>query len=153
MELKLDTSKTYAIALEGGGAKGAYEIGVWKYLREIGLDSQISVISGTSVGGLNAFLIGYGDYDLAERLWLKEVEDKILDLESQSHSNDAVFSRDIGFRNRGCYELIHVHIFLLAACGNKYREHRQKKHEKDQSIVFSIRFFHHEVLLHDTLYS
>ena len=29
MELKLDTSKTYAIALEGGGAKGAYEIGVW----------------------------------------------------------------------------------------------------------------------------
>ena len=27
MQLKLDTSKTYAIALEGGGAKGAYEIG------------------------------------------------------------------------------------------------------------------------------
>ena len=26
MQLKLDTSKTYAIALEGGGAKGAYEI-------------------------------------------------------------------------------------------------------------------------------
>ena len=28
MELKFDTSKTYAIALEGGGAKGAYEAGV-----------------------------------------------------------------------------------------------------------------------------
>ena len=34
MELKLDTSKTYAIALEGGGAKGAYEIGVWKALEQ-----------------------------------------------------------------------------------------------------------------------
>ena len=32
MQLKLDTSKTYAIALEGGGAKGAYEIGAWKAL-------------------------------------------------------------------------------------------------------------------------
>ena len=26
MKLWLDTSKTYAIALEGGGAKGAYEV-------------------------------------------------------------------------------------------------------------------------------
>ena len=86
--------KKLGLVLAGGGGKGSYEIGVWKYLREIGLDSHISVISGTSVGGLNAFLIGYGDYDLAERLWLKEVEDKILDLESQSHSNDAVFSRE-----------------------------------------------------------
>ena len=34
MQLKLDTSKTYAIALEGGGAKGAYEIGAWKALEE-----------------------------------------------------------------------------------------------------------------------
>ena len=82
------------LVLAGGGGKGSYEIGVWKYLREIGLDSQISVISGTSVGGLNAFLIGYGDYDLAERLWLTEVEDKILDTESLSHRDDAVFSRE-----------------------------------------------------------
>ena len=33
---KLDNSKTYAIALEGGGAKGAYEIGVWRALDEAG---------------------------------------------------------------------------------------------------------------------
>ena len=37
MQLKLDTSKTYAIALEGGGAKGAYEIGAWKALEEAGI--------------------------------------------------------------------------------------------------------------------
>ena len=34
MKLWLDTSKTYAIALEGGGAKGAYEVGVWRALDE-----------------------------------------------------------------------------------------------------------------------
>ena len=38
MELKFDTSKTYAIALEGGGAKGAYEVGVWKALDEVGIN-------------------------------------------------------------------------------------------------------------------
>ena len=47
MELKLDTSKTYAIALEGGGAKGAYEIGVWKALEQAGV--KYNAVSGTSV--------------------------------------------------------------------------------------------------------
>ena len=82
------------LVLAGGGGRGSYEIGVWKYLREIGLDKNISVISGTSVGALNAFFIGYGDYDLAEWLWLNEVEDNILDTESRSHKKGAVFSRD-----------------------------------------------------------
>ena len=105
------------LVLAGGGGKGSYEIGVWKYLREIGLDSQISVISGTSVGGLNAFLIGYGDYDLAERIWLREVEEKILDTESQSQKTNAVFSREgllqlinenIQFRKTKCLPTIYV---------------------------------------------
>ena len=34
MELKLDRNKAYGLALEGGGAKGAYQIGAWKALRE-----------------------------------------------------------------------------------------------------------------------
>ena len=55
MELKLDTSKTYAIALEGGGAKGAYEIGVWKALDEAGV--KYNAVSGTSVGALNGALM------------------------------------------------------------------------------------------------
>jgi NTE family protein len=38
------------LVLAGGGGKGGYEIGVWKYLKEIGLDKKIAVISGTSVG-------------------------------------------------------------------------------------------------------
>ena len=37
MELKLDRNKTYGLALEGGGAKGAYQIGAWKALREAGI--------------------------------------------------------------------------------------------------------------------
>ena len=45
MELKLDRNKTYGLALEGGGAKGAYQIGAWKALREAGI--HFSAVSGT----------------------------------------------------------------------------------------------------------
>ena len=82
------------LVLAGGGGKGAYEIGVFKYLHEIGLDSKFSVISGTSVGGLNAVLFALGDYELAEKIWLNELDDKILDFESESYREFALFSRN-----------------------------------------------------------
>lgn len=42
------------LVLSGGGAKGAYHVGVWKALCEVGLDEKITVISGTSVGAIVA---------------------------------------------------------------------------------------------------
>ena len=33
----IDTSKEYGLVLEGGGAKGAYQIGAWKALKEAGV--------------------------------------------------------------------------------------------------------------------
>lgn len=81
------------LVLAGGGGKGSYEIGVWKYLKEIGLDKKISVISGTSVGGLNAVLMATVDYKTAEYIWQNEIDDKILDTVSESRKNAALFSR------------------------------------------------------------
>ena len=31
---KIDLNREYGIVLEGGGAKGAYQVGAWKALRE-----------------------------------------------------------------------------------------------------------------------
>lgn len=67
MELQFDTSKTYAIALEGGGAKGAYEVGVWKALDEAGV--QFNAVAGTSVGALNGAMMVMGELEQAIRLW------------------------------------------------------------------------------------
>ena len=67
MELKFDISKTYAIALEGGGAKGAYEVGVWKALDEAGV--QFDAVAGTSVGALNGAMMVMGELEQAIRLW------------------------------------------------------------------------------------
>ena len=67
MALTIDPNLTYALALEGGGARGAWQIGAWKALREAGV--AISAVSGTSVGALNGALIAMGDLEKAERIW------------------------------------------------------------------------------------
>lgn len=56
-----------AVALCGGGTKGAYELGVWQALRELGIDYQI--VTGTSIGSINGAMMACGDYDNAKKLW------------------------------------------------------------------------------------
>jgi len=70
--------KGIGLVFAGGGGRGSYEIGVWKYLHEITLDKQVSIVSGTSVGALNATLFAGCDYETAEKIWLNISQDKIL---------------------------------------------------------------------------
>lgn len=56
-----------AIALSGGGTKGSYELGVWKALKEIGVEYDI--VTGTSIGSINGALMVTKDYERAYRLW------------------------------------------------------------------------------------
>jgi len=56
-----------AIVLSGGGAKGGYQIGVWKALKKLHID--YSIVTGTSVGSLNGVLMVQKDYNLAQKLW------------------------------------------------------------------------------------
>lgn len=58
-----------AIVLCGGGAKGAYQIGALKALRKLNFDPDI--ITGTSVGALNAAFVVMGSVKKAEKLWSK----------------------------------------------------------------------------------
>ena len=61
--------REYGLVLSGGGAKGAFEIGVWRWLRRTGLDKKITGISGTSVGALNSILFSCTPLEEAERIW------------------------------------------------------------------------------------
>lgn len=70
MSDKKDRKKT-ALVLGGGGGRGSYEAGVWKALRELGI--EIDMVVGTSIGALNAVMVAQGDYDNTERLW-REIE-------------------------------------------------------------------------------
>ena len=82
MKLQLDNTKTYAIALEGGGAKGAYQIGVWKALDEAGI--KYNAVSGTSVGALNAALMCMGNLERAIGLWRDIRLSKVIDMDESS---------------------------------------------------------------------
>lgn len=62
----------------GGGGKGAYQIGVWKWLKEHGIADKITGVSGASVGALNSLLFVEGDYDLAEQIWNSVDSDTIV---------------------------------------------------------------------------
>lgn len=68
-----------ALVLGGGGARGAFEIGVWKALNELGYKPDLIV--GTSVGALNGALFLQGDVDEAEKMWKKIESGSVLDYE------------------------------------------------------------------------
>lgn len=69
------------LTLSGGGGKGAYQIGVWQALRDLGLDSQLSAISGSSVGGLNGAMFAQGKLDQAKAMWLNIESRNMLSLQ------------------------------------------------------------------------
>lgn len=62
-----------ALALCGGGGKGAYQVGVLKAMCENHVIDRFHCISGTSVGALNAVLFALGDSELAESVWLNYI--------------------------------------------------------------------------------
>lgn len=56
------------LVLEGGGTKGAYQIGAYKALRDLGLEFQ--GVTGTSIGALNGAYILQNDIEVMEDIWL-----------------------------------------------------------------------------------
>lgn len=55
------------IALEGGGAKGAYQIGVLKAILDLGI--KFDCVAGTSIGALNATAYALEEYEKYAEHW------------------------------------------------------------------------------------
>lgn len=79
MKPVIDLKKEYALVLDGGGARGAYQIGAWKALLEAGV--KINAVAGTSVGALNGALICMGDLEKAEKVWKEISFSKVMDVD------------------------------------------------------------------------
>ncbi len=60
-------SEPVGLVLGGGGARGAYQMGAWRAMREEGI--RFAGVAGTSVGAINGALIAQGDYDRAVEAW------------------------------------------------------------------------------------
>lgn len=71
----------YGLVLEGGGARGAYQIGAWKALRELGV--QVKGVAGTSVGSLNGAMIVQDDFNKAYELWYDITPSKVINMDEE----------------------------------------------------------------------
>lgn len=56
-----------AVVLSGGGSKGTYQIGVWKALKKLHI--KYDIVTGTSVGSLNAAFMTQNTYKKALKLY------------------------------------------------------------------------------------
>nr|WP_312576083.1 patatin-like phospholipase family protein [Sedimentibacter sp.] len=61
------STKKIGIALEGGGAKGAYQLGVLRAIQELNIEYDCVV--GTSIGALNAVAYALKEYEKYSALW------------------------------------------------------------------------------------
>lgn len=64
------------LILEGGGAKGAYQIGAWKALRELGI--TFDGVAGTSIGALNGAWVVQDDFESAWNMWFDLRPDQVV---------------------------------------------------------------------------
>ncbi len=83
--------KPYGLVLAGGGGKGAYQIGAWKALREMGITFE--AIAGASIGAINGAFIAGGDYDRASEFWHNISVDKGVKFAGELPDSENLFSR------------------------------------------------------------
>ena len=57
----------YGLILEGGGAKGSYQIGAYQAIEQLSL--EIKGVAGTSIGALNGAMIVQGEWERLYDLW------------------------------------------------------------------------------------
>ena len=81
---------SYGLVLAGGGAKGAYQLGAWKAMREIGI--RFSVVAGVSIGSINGALIASDSFEDAEMLWQSASIDKGVNISAELRDPENLFS-------------------------------------------------------------
>lgn len=91
--------KVIGLVLGGGGAKGAYQVGVLKALKEYKLLKYVDYVSGTSIGALNAMKVLENDIEGAIDIWTNVNKDIALSRSSimTKLRTKSIFSRD-GFK-------------------------------------------------------
>lgn len=74
--LAMPNGRDIGLVLSGGGAKGAFQAGVWKAMCELGLADRVRVISGTSVGAINgAAFATLRDPEKICRFWREHIDE------------------------------------------------------------------------------
>lgn len=70
-----------ALVFGGGGSRGAYEIGVWQALNELGI--EINIVTGASIGAVNGAMFVQGNIEDAIALWHSLKESTLSEIDDQ----------------------------------------------------------------------
>ncbi|MCC3869326.1 patatin-like phospholipase family protein [Terrisporobacter mayombei] len=82
------------VALEGGGARGAFHVGAIKALLEEGY--EIDGIVGTSIGAFNAAMVAQGDFKKCFEMWSHVTPQQLFDIEDRHMAN--VINRNLNIK-------------------------------------------------------
>lgn len=111
----------YGLCLTGGGAKGAFQAGIIKALKEKGLN--INIVSGTSIGAINAYFMMKNANEGLYDFWInmdgeryKSSLDKVIDnskiinelysLEGEDEKIEHVYINYVLIKKSSLYEVI-----------------------------------------------
>ena len=82
--------RPFGLILAGGGAKGAYQMGAWRAMLDLGVEFE--AIAGTSIGAINGALIAQGNFDKAMKFWGSAEVANGINLPGELKANDNLFS-------------------------------------------------------------
>ena len=117
---RLTPENSYALVLSGGGTRGAYEIGVWKALKELRV--PIGGVCGTSIGAINGALFLTNTVKAIENIYLNIKMDDIVEVnDSVNREKDLMSPENIkamvgkflnqgGLSNQALANLISSHV-------------------------------------------
>ena len=79
-------NKEYGLVLVGGGTRGAYQVGVWKALQELGI--KITAIAGTSIWALNGAMFLQDDFFTTVKMYENIKMKDIMNVEGVDSQKD-----------------------------------------------------------------
>ena len=89
----------FALALAGGGTRGAYQVGACKALNEAGI--EIQAVTGTSIGAINGALIVQKDLELLDSLYDAIEPEQIIDTDLNLDFDKDIFHISNFFKMSG----------------------------------------------------
>lgn len=101
--------KRLGICFSGGGARGAYQVGVCKALEELGYLKHAYAYSGTSIGAVNASLLATKNVDEVRRIWTEFPRENVSYIENLMKM---IRNRDFSFVKNGIADINQLEYIL-----------------------------------------
>lgn len=81
--------KEFGLVLAGGGMRGAYQVGVWKALKEMNI--KVKAVVGASIGAINGALMVQDDLEKMEELYNNIKLENIMNLNRKINTEKNIF--------------------------------------------------------------